>query len=302
MRPGATATLTLAALALTACSTVRGVQDAPTAFVPAAPLVSYDVALRNYRHPSDTARDGMSRQEYRDHVVELYYADIENKYRRFKAQLIASDRGSALGGDLLTLALSGATALAGEGDIDDLATITAVTAGARAAIDKRLFFDRTMSAVIDTLDARRATIKAEIEIKRHLPDAQYSLGAAINDLILLTDAGNINAGVSTISIDAAAQKQAAEARLKSITDGCSEADAGTAALNGEFMSLFKVDAARQPARLDEAAKLLDVKPVAGQQPTLRQVVAAFDARFCGDVGKRGFIDLLERNIASREGG
>lgn len=291
----------LAALALAGCATVRGSQEAPSAFRPSAPLVSYDVALDNYRSPLASARAGKTRAEYRDHVLELYLADIENKYRRFKEQLISTDRGSALAGDLLLLGLSGATALAGTSAADELATVTAVAAGARASVDKRLFFDRTMPAVIATMDARRAAIKTEIEIRRHLPDAQYSLGAGINDLIRLTDAGNINNGIDKITADAANQKNAAEARLNTVVEGCSEADSGTAAMNADFMALLRVDAARQPARLDEAAKLLDVTTAPGQAVTLADVRDAFDRKFCGDIGKRTFIDQLTRNIATREG-
>lgn len=287
----------LAGLALSGCTTVRGSQDAPAAFASPRKMIRFDQALSNYNQ-----RTGHSREAYRDWVIDLYLGETENQYRRFKQQLNSADRGSALAGDLLLLGLSGATALAGAGAVDELATATAVATGARATIDKRLFFDRTMPAVIAAMDARRATIKAEIATRRKLPDNRYSLGEALDDIHRLIDAGNINVAVEQIIADATADKAAAEARLAKIVEGCSEATLGTAALNAEFRDFLRADAAKRDARVAEAAEQLDVPPANGTLPAIGDVLYAFDRKYCGnDANKRAFIDGFKQQITASEG-
>jgi hypothetical protein len=296
----APALLAIAAIALSGCATVRGSQDAPAAFAAPKTMVTYDAALLNYGQPLDSGRAGMTREQYRDYVVDLYLVDIENKYRRFKKELTHADRGSALAGDLVLLGLSGATALVGPSAVQELATATAVATGARAAIDKRLFFDRTLPAVIAAIDARRARIKAEIVVRRRLPLSQYTLGEAMDDLTRLADAGSLSGGIGDVTAAATATKEAEEAQLRSVQEGCSKADAGTRAMNDEFRTLLLVDPALQPGRLDEAAKLLGM-PADAQPLTYAKVAQAFRGKFCGDVGKRAFIDMLTTRIATREG-
>lgn len=294
----------LAGLSLAGCATIRGSQEAPAAFIASAKLVSFDQALKAYNQPIDdnTSRMGMSREDYRNYVIGLYENDIENRYQSFKQQLNSADRGSALAGDLLLLGLTGATALAGASAADELATITAVATGASAAIDKRLFFDRTMTAVIAAMDARRARIQAEIAARRQLPDDQYRLDAAIRDLRQLIAAGNIFDAIEHITADATADKQAAEARLKTITDGCSTATVQTAQLNHEFMTLLTQNKAESAGRIAVAAKLLGAKPADGQELRPADVAMAFDAKFCGDdEAKAQFVELFKQGISAKAG-
>lgn len=287
----------LAGLALSGCTTVRGSQDAPAAFASPRKMIRFDQALSEYGQ-----RTGASREVYRDWVIDLYLGETENQYRRFKQQLNSADRGSALAGDLLLLGLSGATALAGAGAVDELATVTAVATGARATIDKRLFFDRTMPAVIAAMDARRASIKAEIATRRKLPDDQYSLGEALDDIHRLVDAGNINVAVEQITADAKADKVAAEARLAKIVEGCTKATRATADMNTEFRTFLMEDPAREVSRTAAAATLLEATAADGKASTRYEVLDAFDRKYCGDEGKRAFIDAFKAKVISSEGG
>lgn len=294
--------LALAAFALSGCATLEGAQHAPAGFASPTRALAYDAALFAYASPSDEPRQGLDREQYRDYVLDLYLIENENRYRAFKAALNTSDRGTALLGDLVLIGLSGATALVKPTSKDELATITAMAAGGRAAVDKRLFFDRAMPAVIAAMDARRARIRAEIEVRRRLPISQYSLGQALEDVARLADAGNIFDGVDRITADATAAKKAEEARLSTIVEGCSQADDATGQLNTEFRTLVRVNDARQQERIDQAAKLLDLPPPpAGAPVTYGQVALAFDDKFCGDAGKRAFLDHLKANIDQIKG-
>jgi hypothetical protein len=290
------------ALALSGCATNRATQDVPLGFGPPKARLNYDDALRNYGASDDAPRLGMSRETYRDYVIDFYLIDIDNGYRRFKAALINEDRDTAFAGDLAVLALASFTALANTASAaDDLATLTALATGTNAAIDKRLFFDRTIPAVLAAIDARRAKIKAEITVRRRMPMEQYTLGEAIADLTRLADAGNLYVGLDKITAEASAAKEDAEARLQAIVEGCSEATADSAKLNGEFIGFLREDGDRQAERVAEAAQQLDM-PVnaAGYRPS--EVGGVFDTKFCGDAGKRPFIDAFKSRIRTLEGG
>lgn len=288
------------ALALAGCATMRGSQDVPTALSPSKPLIGYDQALWKYGQPQDALRDNMTREEYRDYILDLYLVDIDSKYVRFKRALTQADRGSALAADLALLGLSGATALAGPGWVEEAATATVVATGARAAIDKRLFFDRTLPAVIAAMDTKRAQIKADIAVRRRLRLAQYTLGEAIADLTRLADAGNLFDGVGLLTAATATSKAEEEAELKTIVEGCSKADSKTRELNFAFIDELIVGKGLAPSRVAVAAKLLDLP---GDPATANSdaVIDAFDTKFCGDAGKRAFIDLLHEEIAKQEG-
>jgi hypothetical protein len=267
-------------------------------------MISIASALEAYEQPDDdnSKRMGMDRPRYRDYVIDLYLGDTENRYRRFKQQLNGADRGSALAGDLVLLGLTGATALAGTSSAEDLATVTAIAAGTRAVVDKRLFFDRTMPAVIAAMDARRATIKAEIAARRRLPEDQYTLGEAIADIVRLADAGDINVAIEQITTAESENKAAAEARLATIAEGCSFATSETALLNAEFMTFVANDTGHRDTRLAAAASLLDAKAAKGAALTPGDVGAAFDRRFCNDdAERRTFINNFKAQMTAAEG-
>jgi hypothetical protein len=290
----------VAALSVAGCATVRGAQD-PVPELRPQTLITLDTAVRNYHLPSDDARDGMSRRDYRERVLTMYLSAIESRYKSFTDQLGASDRGSALVGDLVMLGLTGATALAGAGDVDDWATIAAIGGGARATIDKRLFFDRTLPAVISSMDAVRAVIKAEIARKRTLPAEQYSLDEAVDDMFRLQAAGRLDRAITRMTQVAEADRAAMEARLNSIQTACDGITRDTTLLNQEFRQLVRTGDADQSRRLSVAARQLDMNVPEGTTPEYGAVASQFDTALCDDDDKRQFLAALRASLEDTEG-
>ena len=276
---------------LAGCATLRGAQDSVPGLTP-RDLVPMSEAVLNYHSPdSDNAkRSGLTRRGYREYVVSAYLAAIDSKYKVFVDQLNSSDRGSALGFDLLQLGLGGATILAGSKSIDELATISTVAAGARASVDKRLFFDRTLPALIASMDAERTTIKADIARKRALPGTTYSLDEARDDLSRLVEAGRLDRAMLRITNLARADQVAAQDRLDQITAACDEVTANSSRLNEAFRTKIKSKA----ENLAMAATALEVTLPAGSPPDAveRAVRLAFTSKLCTDQDKQDLINQL----------
>lgn len=274
---------------LSGCATLRGSQDTLDQLKPTT-LVSSEVAIENFHKPLDADRKGMSRTDYRDYVVSTYLVGIEARYKRFVDQLESSDRGTALGFDLLQLGLSGATALVAKSAIDELAIVGITVAGARASVDKRVFFDRSLPALIATMDAERASIKGDIARKRKLPAETYGIGEAIDDLERLVEAGRIDRALARITQTAQADRAAEQARLNQITAACDDINIQDAKLTQDFR-LF-VDASGDNAAAAASELKVQIPPGAAPRPLLMN---AFATKLCGNADKQSLLDALKAN-------
>lgn len=272
---------------LSGCATIRGSQDPLPELRPTSEAVSQETALTAIEKASDDDRGGLSKVAYRNKVIRLYSQRIEARYNSYVDQLYAGDRGTALGFDLLQLGLAGATALSPASAVDDLATVMVVTAGARASIDKRVFYDRTINALIASMDAERTLIKVEIARKRRLSESQYTLNDAFDDLNALNDAGKISRAFSRIARNAEADRSAAVARLSNISAACDDINFNDAALRRDFRVFVK----QSDANATAAASAMSIDIPAGQ-PVVPVLLDAFANKYCGNAAKQELLDQL----------
>lgn len=288
-------------VALSGCAAVRGSQATSAALKSPSPISIPD-ALKAYSSPDPASRENMSRFDYREYVITIRMDAIDQEYDSFTDQLNAGQRGAGLGFDLLLLGLSGATALANPSSVEELAVATTVATGARASVDKHVFFDRAVSALVAIMDAERAEIKTAIARKRGLPVEQYSLGSAIDDLNTLRRAGKIESAVGRLTQAAQAQKAQQEALLADIKGVCDNITARTGALNLRFRKLVRDDVpAKEASRARRAATELGLSFADDQTVSFADVRDAFDDQLCDDNKKEQFLDSLEATIATTEG-
>lgn len=290
----------LAAVSLCGCATIRGSQ----ATVPelyASTLVPVETALKSYYQVPDTARGGMTRFAYRNYVVASYTSAIDKRYRTFTDQLRSGGRGSALGFGLLQLGLTGATALAKEADVSELATITAIATGAGAVVDENVFFDRTIPAIIAAMDAERAGIKTDIARKKALSADRYSLDEAIDDLDRLQRAGRLDRALARITRAAEADRVAQEEELNAITSACDDISVLAAPLNERFRNLVGTQDGENPELRQTAASVLRLEVEPGTVPTWAGLREAFDQKLCDDTEKENFLEDLEKSQPGEEG-
>ncbi|WPL55632.1 hypothetical protein SD421_09070 [Qipengyuania sp. HL-TH1] len=267
----------------------------------ASTLVPVGTALKSYYQVPDTARGGMTRFAYRNYVVASYTSAIDKRYRTFTDQLRSGGRGSALGFGLLQLGLTGATALAKEADVSELATITAIATGAGAVVDENVFFDRTMPAIIAAMDAERAGIKTDIARKKALSADRYSLDEAIDDLDRLQRAGRLDRALARITRAAEADRVAQEEELNAITSACDDISVLAAPLNERFRNLVGTQDGENPELRQTAASVLRLEVEPGTVPTWAGLREAFDQKLCDDTEKENFLDDLEKSQPGEEG-
>jgi hypothetical protein len=118
----------------------------------------------------------------------------------------------SVGSDLTALALNGLGATTG--DAATKAALAAASAGvlaANGAVDKDLFYAKTVPAIITQMEANRAKAEATIFEGLKLADDKYDLGRATHDLDLLNDAGSLSDAISSITQKATVEKQGAQA-------------------------------------------------------------------------------------------
>jgi hypothetical protein len=275
------------ALSLQGCATLRGSQDSLAELRPSAAAVPVTEALQNFASSDASDRAGLTKRDYRDMVIREYSQRIEGKYNAFVDQLYSGDRSTALAFDLAQLGLAAATGLVAQSAVDELSAASTVAAGARASIDKRVFYDRTIGALIASMDAERATILADIARKRRLPATEYSLNDAFDDLNRLANAGNVNRAFGRLNRVAEADRAAAQARLDGIPAACEGIEAEDAALRRNFR--LYLDAA--PNNVTAAAKAMELAPPAGTDAKafLRD---AFASKYCGTAPKKELLEKL----------
>ncbi|WP_285709102.1 hypothetical protein [Erythrobacter oryzae] len=282
--------LGLAALGLQGCMTIRGTQDAVPELRPTEALVPMTTALTRFASNDATLRGGLSKQDYRDIVIRAYSQKIDGKYAVFVDQLYSGDRGTALGFDLLQLGLSAATGLVKQEAVEELSAASTVAAGARASIDKRLFYDRTITALVASMDAERTRIKADIARKRRLPANEYTLNDAFDDLNLLVEAGSLNRAFSSITRSADVAREQAQARLDGIPAACEDINAD----DGALIQTFRQFITKGEANLQAAASAMDIQFAPGDDRT-SVLLDGFATDYCGNTAKRALLESIGAN-------
>jgi hypothetical protein len=202
----------IAVLTLTSCAAVRQFPDDPGANSDATS--SYQQYFNAEWITKYEATPSTQRQYLRDTIVINRMLAYDVSYQTFKTQLLTEGNSINTIGDLIVLALSGLGATTGTAATKAaLAAASAGIVGAKTAISADLFYQRTLPALIAQMDASRATAKAAILNGLSRPDSDYPLVRAFVDLQQLSDAGSMIGAVGTITGDAAAKKNAAEASL-----------------------------------------------------------------------------------------
>ena len=211
-------TLLSAATVLAGCDSFRGAQepiDLPATTLAAARAHSPAQAISAFYSSSAESREGLTPQQYRDKIVALRLLAIDAQYRTFVTELRGAKSGVALGADIATLVLGGlGTFVAGETTKSILAAATAVIAGTRVSIDKNLFYDQTLPAIVAQMDAERSKQRLIIEQNLLRGATQYSLADALKELSEYERLGSIETGIRKITGAATEEANKAENALK----------------------------------------------------------------------------------------
>jgi hypothetical protein len=223
LRAGGLAPFALAFALLGGCETMEGYPEDP------APVNELD-SLRAQYFPtghncpaaaSDAlecqyyAASGAARQALRDKIVygRMHVYDVE--FSLFVRALSANNNYFSVGSDFTALAFSGLAATTGTAATKAaLATVSSGVLAANGAVNKDLFYQKTVPAIVAQMEADRTKVEAIILNGLSKADADYPLARAQLDLDTLNDAGSLNSAVVTITHDAGDSKLAALAQVE----------------------------------------------------------------------------------------
>lgn len=147
------------------------------------------------------------REELRNRIIYSRIAAYDIEYQAFQANLIKEANIENISADLIVLGLNGAGATAGGAGLKAaLAAASAGVVGAKASIDKQLFFDRAVPALLAQMSAARTGQFTLIQKGLRLPDHAYPLPAALVDVNAYREAGSLPAAIDLLTANATAAR------------------------------------------------------------------------------------------------
>ncbi|MDP2606153.1 MAG: hypothetical protein Q8S00_26725 [Deltaproteobacteria bacterium] len=159
-------------------------------------------------NPNDTKRNS-----FIDGRIALYNI----RYVRFVRDLGVDKQQLDAASDILLLGLSLAAASTGSlRSATNLATAMAGVTGARITIDKHFYFDKTIQALVSTMNAQRKLILVRILSGRSKTITEYPLTRALDDLSDYEQAGTLLGAINTLQADAADNEKAADKELRKL--------------------------------------------------------------------------------------
>ena len=214
--------------------------------------------------------------------------DIE--FSDFERRLYGDGSAVSLGSDLVGLVLGGLTATTGGAATKSaLGAASAGVIGAKSAIDKDLYYQKTVPALLAQMEADRLKALLPVTVGLKQSDADYPLMQAYIDLDAYKNAGSIAAAINAVNQSAGNAKDDAQTAItierKSAKDQLQgivtvRARLKTLTTDAQFLALAKAMqpflASRSP-QLQKLVKTLDPNSLRlnGNARKARQVINAW---------------------------
>ena len=205
------ALIALALALLNGCASFQGSPD----WNVAKTLEAVDPLYQQYIERYYKATTAQSRQRIRNQFIEIRSGLIDRNYSIFKESVYTQRVGSGVGVDIATLFLNAAgAALPDVGVKTGASALSAGIIGSKASIDKNVYFDRTLPALLAQMDGMRSQIRGGILAGMATDVERYPLMQAASDLDSYFHAGTISGAISAATTQAGAAKLAADAALR----------------------------------------------------------------------------------------
>lgn len=164
------------------------------------------------------AVDPLRKRFFRDNYVNARIAQIDIDFERFKMQLNSEKNVETLTTESALLVLTGLTATTGGATTKAaLGAAAAGVTGVSAHINKDLYYEKTVPALLSMFSACHATKLAVIEEGLRQPDENYPLPRALIDIDEYRDCGSIPTAISGLTARASSAKIMAHEYLKTVS-------------------------------------------------------------------------------------
>ena len=196
---------------LSGCASFRG---AP-AWDGAQKLDAVDALYAGYVAQYFNAVSPDVKASIRNQYVTVRMAIVDGNYQDYKQGLYSQRVGSAVALDTLTMTLNAAgAAIADVGTKTATSAVSAGLVGGQASIDKNVYFDRTLPAMLSQMDGLRSQIRARLYAGLILSSDSYPISEAHSDLTAYFDAGTIYGAISALTNQAGQTQASADKVLK----------------------------------------------------------------------------------------
>ncbi|HEX6660996.1 MAG TPA: hypothetical protein VF067_03905 [Sphingomicrobium sp.] len=230
-----------------------------------AMLTDYKIPIAIENFDGLTQSDPAAAVRYRNKVMTIYMNAMDAQYALFRRKLNDQRKGTNLGLDLATLGLTGAVPLVATGAKDVLGALANGATSSRTAIDKELYFEQTLPALLATMDAERDDAKTNLITNMKKSAADYPMAIAFADLNSYEASASFERATDKLTSSASADRQSSADRLENTITGCDTLDNlrdGRARINKR---LRQADLPR--AALDKMAVRVGAKATANATPS-----------------------------------
>ena len=160
-----------------------------------------------------------SKRPYRDKVIHGRLLALDMQYGLFKQAIYEEGVSANLTIDTLGVVVGAAgAAVTGADGSRVLSALSGGISGTGTAINKNLYYERTLPALLALMDAKRDEIRAEILTGMTLDHIAYPLGRALTDLERYLQAGSIPGAISEVLTTAGEAKANAEEQISIMRD------------------------------------------------------------------------------------
>jgi hypothetical protein len=207
--------------------------------------------------PEDT------RTRYRNKIVYSTVKEIDKNYMEFKKAFFGERAASETALDIAGIGLSTAGTLSGGNTVNILAAISTGLAGSRLSFNKNFFKEKSPDLLLSRMDALRAQQWAQMYIKLHKKDSEYSLYEAERDIFVYFEKGTLQAAFQSIIAESGSTKQKADDQidpLKAIQEkygefmGSVASEAELKEVDGLYTQFKKQPQSNQESQADEIVK------------------------------------------------
>lgn len=219
-----------------------------------------------------TVTSPSDQKAYRNNLIETYLTAADARYLAYLGALSRQSKLGNIGFNVLTLGLTG-LASAISSAATELSTGAQFVVGAHSAVTKEFYFDKTFTAIVTAMEARRLQVRAEIELRLKQEGVDtYTLGDGFADVMRYQMAMTVDGAISDINAAASQQQAAAAERYKNAVAACSAPAGLPPVWRNLNLALRKPNVTRD--KLDEVAKLVAAE---SKESDAEQITAIMDA-------------------------
>ena len=156
-------------------------------------------------------------KDCRDNKIYALIFESDKAFEVYKRKLYKESVSFDLATDISRLGLEAAAAVTGGPGLKSALAATAGGLGAvQASVDKRVYFEQTLTAIIQLMTAKRDEVLVVIYEGLKKPIEEYPLGVALHDIRLYHASGSIPEALAEVVKEATERAEAAKIKVAEV--------------------------------------------------------------------------------------